>query len=121
MGKKEKVAQLRPLTKELILTGGWLMRTSTLCQTVAGITAACAEDWAAAEEYHHTAIHQADTAPYKHMQPAAREWYAAMLLERNGPGDPDKGIALLKEAEKMYEALGMTYPAKLAGNKLAPL
>jgi hypothetical protein len=30
--------------------------------------------------------------------PAAREWYAAMLLERSGAGDTDKGRALLLEA-----------------------
>jgi hypothetical protein len=30
--------------------------------------------------------------------PAAREWYAAMLPERSGAGDTDKGRALLLEA-----------------------
>jgi hypothetical protein len=53
--------------------------------------------------------------------PAAREWYAAMLLERGGAGDTDKGRALLEEAVNMYTALRMTFPAKLAREKFAAL
>jgi tetratricopeptide (TPR) repeat protein len=121
MGRREEVAVLLPLTRELLLTGAWLLRSGTLCQTVAGIAAACAQDWAAAEEHHRTAIHQADTAPYINIQPVAREWYAAMLFDRNSPGDADKGRALLQDAITKYESLGMTYPAKLASKKLAAL
>jgi hypothetical protein len=121
MERKEDVALMWPLTEELLLTGAWMMRISSLCRTVAGIAAACAGDWAAAEEHHRTAIYQADTAPYMHLQPVAREWYAAMLLDRKGAGDLDKGRALLEEAIKMYEAMGMTYPAKLAREKLAAI
>ena len=112
---------MRPLTEEFLLAGAWLIRSGALCQTVAGIAAACAEDWAAAEEHHITAIHQTDTAPYKHMQPVARQWYAAMLLERNGPGDAEKGRAMLQAAVKMFEAMSMTYPAKLANERIAVL
>ena len=120
MGKKEDVALMRPLTEELLLTGAWIMR-STLCRTVAGIVAACAGDWAAAEEHHSTSIHQADTAPYMHLQPVAREWYAAMLFDRNSPGDADKGRALLQDAITLYEFLSMSYPAKLASKKIVAL
>jgi len=121
MGRKAEAALLRPLTEEFLLTGTWLIRSGALCQTVAGITAACAEDWDAAEEHHIMAIHQTDTAPYKHLQPVARQWYAAMLLERNGSGDAEKGRALLQAAVNMFEAMGMTYPAKLANERIAVL
>jgi hypothetical protein len=47
----------------------------------------CADDWSAAEQHHLTAIHQTDTAPHRVSQPMAREWYAIMLLDRNGLGD----------------------------------
>jgi serine/threonine protein kinase/tetratricopeptide (TPR) repeat protein len=114
MGRKAEAALLRPLTEEFLLTGTRLIRSSALCQTIAGIAAACAEDWAAAEEHHITAIHQTDTAPYKHLQPVARQWYAVMLLERNGPGDAEKGRAMLQAAVNMFEGMGMTYPVKLA-------
>jgi hypothetical protein len=97
------------------------MRAGAPCRTVAGIAAACAEDWPAAEEHHRTAIRQADTAPYMHLQPVTREWYAAMLLDRKAPGDADKGRGLMQEAIAQYESLGMTYPAKLAAPKSAAL
>jgi hypothetical protein len=121
MGKREEVAALRPLTEELLFTGTWCYHSLAPHRSVAGIAAACAGDWAAAEEHHLTAIRQMDAAPYKHLQPAAREWYAAMLLERNGAGDVDKGRALLQEAVMIYEATGMTYPAKRASEKIAAL
>ena len=122
MGRKAEAALLRPLTEQLLLTGAWQIRTGALCQTVAGVAAACAGDFDVAEEHHLTAIHHADTAPYKHLQPMAREWYAAMLLDRgsaqNSAGDAVKGRAQLQEAVNMYEAMGMTYPAKLASKKI---
>jgi tetratricopeptide (TPR) repeat protein len=121
MGRREEVAALRPLTEELLLTGAWCYLSLAPHRSVAGIAAACAGDWAAAEEHHLTAIRQMDAAPYKHLQPAAREWYAAMLLERNGAGDAGKGRALLQEAVMIYEATGMTYPAKRASEKIAAL
>jgi tetratricopeptide (TPR) repeat protein len=121
MGRKAEAALLRPLTEELLLTGAWLVRSGALCRTVAGIAAACTGDWAAAEEHHQTAIHQTDTAPYRHLQPVAREWYADMLLDRNGTGDADKGRAVLQEAVAMYESMGMPYPAKLASKRLLVL
>ena len=65
MGRKEDAAALRPLTEELLLTGAWIMRSNVACRTVAGIAAACARDWPAAEDHHLTAIQQMDTAPYK--------------------------------------------------------
>jgi tetratricopeptide (TPR) repeat protein len=121
LGRRDDAALLRTLTEELVDSGAWLLRSGNVCRTVAGIAAACAGDWAAAEEHHRTAIHQTDTAPYMHLQPVAREWYAAMLLDRAGAGDLAKVRALLTEAVKMYEAMGMTYPAKLANQKLAAL
>jgi tetratricopeptide (TPR) repeat protein len=121
MGRKAEAAILRPLTEEFLLTGAWLIRASALCQTVAGIAAACEEDWAAAEEHHQTAINQTDSAPYRHLQPVAREWYADMLLDRNGTADADKGRTVLQEAVAMYESMGMTFPAKRASERLLVL
>ena len=125
IGRKAEAALLRPLTQELLLMGAWQIRAGALCQTVAGIAAACAGDFTAAEEHHLTAVHQADIAPYKQLQPIAREWYAAMLLERssaqNTAGDAVKGRAQLQEAVNMYEAMSMTYPAKLASKQIAAI
>jgi hypothetical protein len=114
MGCKEAAAALRPLTEELLATGAWTYSLLSPFQTVAGIAAACAGDWAAAENHHLTALRQTDAAPYRHLQPVAREWYAAMLLERDGHGDRLKAGSLLDEAVALYESLGLPGRAKLA-------
>jgi hypothetical protein len=121
MGRKEEVATLRPLTEELVGTGVWVSRAMLPYRTTAGIAAACAGDWSAAEEHHLTAIHQADTAPYRPAQPMVREWYALMLLDRNGPGDAAKARDLLSEALAMYESLEMPFHANRTSAKLAAL
>ena len=121
MGRKEEVATLRPLTEALVGTGVWVSRAMLPFRTTAGIAAACMGDWSAAEEHHLTAIHQADTAPHRPAQPMAREWYALMLLDRNGPGDAAKARDLLSEALAMYESLVMPFHANRTSAKLAAL
>jgi hypothetical protein len=90
-------------------------------RTTAGIAAACAGDWSAAEQHHLTAIHQTDTVPYRVSQPTAREWYATMLLDRNGPGAAAKARLLLSEALAMYESMEMAFHANRTSGKLATL
>ena len=119
IGRRAEVAKLRPLTEELILTGAWTYSMLSPFRTVAGIAAACAGDWNAAEEHHQIAVHQTDTAPYRHLQPVAREWYATMLLERNGPGDRARAQALIGEAFAMYGSLCLPFREKHAGARLA--
>jgi tetratricopeptide (TPR) repeat protein len=121
MGRKDEAAALRHLAEELVGTGVWVSRAMLPFQTAAGIAAACAGDWSAAEEHYLTAIHQADTAPYRPAQPMAREWYALMLLDRNGPGDAAKARGLLSEALAMYESLEMPFHANRTSAKLAAL
>ena len=121
LGSKEEVSALRPLTERLVLTGVWAHTYLSPFRTVAGITAACAGDWSAAEQHHLTAIHQTDTAPYRVSQPTAREWYATMLLDRNSAGDVAKSRVLLSEALAMYESMGMRFQANRASGKLAAL
>ena len=118
MGKNDEAAALRPLTEELVKTEPWTGYSLLPFRTAAGIAAACAGDWSAAESHHLTAIHQADTAPYRTAQPMTREWYAAMLLER---GETAKARGLLSEALTMYESMGMAFHSKRASEKLAKL
>jgi len=121
LGQKEEVAALRPVSEELVLTGLWAFSYLSPFRTAAGIAAACAGDWSAAEQHHLTAIHQTDTAPYRTSQPTAREWYATMLLDRKGTGDTAKARALLSEALAMYESMGMPFHANRTSGKLATL
>lgn len=121
LGRREEAAALRPLTEELVRTGVWVSRALLPFRTAAGLAAACAGDWSAAEEHHLAAIHQTDTAPYRVSQPMAREWYATMLIERNGPGDAAKARGLFREALAMYESMGMAFHGNRAGARLATL
>jgi hypothetical protein len=119
LGRKEEVAALRPLTEDLIRTGVWLSRSMFPFRTAAGISAAAAGDWAAAEEHHLTAIHQTDTAPYRVSQPLAREWYALMLLDRHAPGDAATARVMLSEALALYESMAMPFHANRTSVRLA--
>jgi hypothetical protein len=121
LDRKEEIAALRPLTEELVLTGVWAYSYLSPFRTAAGIAAACAGDWSAAEQHHLTAIHQTDTAPYRISQPTAREWYATMLLDRNAPGDAAKARVLLGEALAIYESVGMPFHASRTSGRLATL
>jgi hypothetical protein len=121
LGQKDEVAALRPVSEELVLTGIWAFSYLSPFRTTAGIAAACAGDWSAAEQHHLTAIHQTDTVPYRVSQPAAREWYATMLLGRNGPGAAAKARLLLSEALAMYESMGMAFHANRTSGRLATL
>ena len=112
MGRSEDIAALRPLTEELILTGAWTYSLLSPFRTVAGIAAACAGDWSAAEQHHLAAINQTDSAPYRHLQPVAREWYAAMLLARNKADEVARAHALLREAMTLYEVMGWQQRAR---------
>jgi hypothetical protein len=121
MGQKKEVAALWPLTEELVQTGAWTYSLLSPFQTIAGIAAMCAGDWASAEQHHLVAIHQTDCAPYYHLQPVAREWYAMMLLERNDPSDNAKAKELLSAATALYESAKMPFRASHAKEALANL
>jgi len=122
LDRKEEVAALRPLTEDLLLTGTWVSPSDlSPFQTAAGIAAGCAGDWSSAEQHHIKSIHQTDTAPYRVSQPMAREWYAMMLLDRNGPGDSEKAQRLLSEALAIYESIKMPFHATRASARLANL
>ncbi len=121
LGLREDLAALRPLTEELIQTGAWTYSLLLPFCTAAGITAASTGDWLAAEKHHTTAIHQTDIAPYRHLQPVAREWYAVMLLDRRGPGDQVQARAILDDAIAMYQSIGLPLRAMRAREVRATL
>ena len=116
LGKKEEAAALRPALEEIVQTGVWAAYSLLPFRTVAGIAAACAGDWSAAEAHHLIAIKQTDTAPYRVSQPTAREWYAMMKLEQ---GETAKARGLLSEALGMYESMGMPFHARRVSERLA--
>ena len=120
LGLRSEAAALRPMTEELLLTGAWTYALLSPFRTIAGIAAACAEDWAAAEEHHLCAVEQCDTAPYRHLNPVAREWYAEMLLGRRARGDVEKPVGYSR-CYAAYDALGFPARGRHARNALADL
>jgi tetratricopeptide (TPR) repeat protein len=119
--RREDLSKLRRLTEELLLTGAWTYTILFPLESIAGITSAADEDWEAAETHHLTAIHQTDTAPYRHLQPVAREWYARMLVERKRAADREKANSLLQKSIQLYESLGQLQRAAQAHQILAEL
>jgi len=118
MGRRSEIAELRPLTEELLLTGAWMYTLLSPFQTIAGIAAACAGDWEAAERHHRTAIEQTEAAPYRHLSPVAREWYARMLLDQDTPRFGSKATGLLEEAVELYRNTGFAARAAHACSTL---
>jgi serine/threonine protein kinase/tetratricopeptide (TPR) repeat protein len=89
--------------------------------TAAGIAAACAGNWARAEEHHRAAITRMESVPYVTAQPIARYWYAEMLAERGGPRDVDAAKALLQASITASDAIGLGLYARLARRRFAQI
>ena len=119
LGRLEEVGALEPHAEHVVANGPLCVYGQHLFRTSAGIAAACARNWTRAEEHHQTAIHQADSAPYRVAQPIARSWYAEMLLARDLPGDRERARGLLNEALNLYESIGMPWHARRAAARLS--
>lgn len=99
-------------------TGIVIIRHSRLWQMLAGIAAACAEQWDAAQKHFETALRQARELPHKMAEPEVRRWYARMLLDRNQDGDHDKARLLIGEAIEQFERIGMPRYLSMAKDTL---
>ena len=118
LGESKDAADLYPLVLKWIQKGvvvSWQLR---LWQMVAGIAAACAERWDAAQDHFEAAIRQAHEWPHKIAQPEVRRWYVRMLLDRNASGDRDRAGTRLGEAIEMYGQIGMPRSVEMARERL---
>ena len=105
IGQTESAGALHPVAEDLAATGIELAFTLTPPRTAAGIAAACAGQWARAEQHHRAAIHMAENMPHRVALAIARYWYAEMLHAR---GDSvAAGRALMHEAAAMFDAMQM--------------
>ncbi|MGA6970496.1 MAG: AAA family ATPase [Candidatus Binatus sp.] len=108
LGEQEKAAQLYPLVCELVDTGAVVLWS--ICrfpQTIAGIAAAAARQWQAAEEHFQIAMQQAESLPHFLEQTEIRRFHAMMLIDRAAPGDHEKAQTLLSDALATYTQIGM--------------
>ena len=88
-------------------------------RTAAGITAACAGNWAVAEEHHRAAVARMEVVPYVTSQSIARFWYADMLATRGGPGDIESAKSLLEDTISASETIGLALYGRLSRLRLS--
>jgi tetratricopeptide (TPR) repeat protein len=108
LGDHSKAGELYPLVRELIDTGAVVMwPIFRFTQTVAGIAAAAARHWEAAEDHFQAALQQAESIPHRLEQAEIRRFHAMMLMDRAGRGDRQDARRLLGEARETYTQIGM--------------
>ena len=120
LGEHSQAGQLYPLARELVDTGAvvlWPIFRFT--QTIAGIAAAAAHQWEAAEDHFQTAMQQAESFPHRLEQAEIRRFHAMMLMDRAAPGDREKARGLLVEALETYTQIGMPRHIEIARTLLA--
>ena len=110
LGEHDRAADLYDLVVES------MERTRSVCphyndmrlpDRVAGIAAMAGRCWDDAEEHFRTALRVAEELPHLPEQAHTRRFFAAMLLERDGPGDRVEATRLATEAADLYRRMGM--------------
>src|ERR1700676_2201954 len=99
LGEHSQAQELYPIARELVDTGAvalWPIFRFT--HTVAGMAAAAAHQWGAAEDHFQTALQQAESVPHILEQAEIRRFHAMMLIDHAAPGDREKARRLLGEA-----------------------
>jgi tetratricopeptide (TPR) repeat protein len=115
LGEQEKAAQLYPLVCELVDTEAVVLWSiSRFTRTTAGIAAAAARQWQAAEHHFRIAMEQAESFPNLLEQAEIRRFHAMMLQDRGDPGDREKAQTLLIVALESYSRIGMPRHIKMA-------
>ncbi|MGN6472128.1 MAG: ATP-binding protein [Mycobacteriales bacterium] len=84
-----------------------------LLQRVAGMAAACTEDWDRAERHFETALKQASSFPAVLDEPQVRHFYGKMLLDRGDAGDRRRARELLDSALDGYRRMGIPIRAAM--------
>ena len=108
IGERALAGELYPLVRELLATGAVaLWPIWRLAQTIAGIAAAGAGQWEAAEDHFRIAMQQAESLPQLLEQAEIRRFHAMMLMDRAATGDRKKARALLDRAAEIYTSIGM--------------
>jgi tetratricopeptide (TPR) repeat protein len=108
LDEQSQAARLYPLAGELVDTGAVaLFSILRLTQTIAGVSAAAARQWEAAEDHFQVAMQQAESLPHRLEQAEIRRFHAMMLINRAAPGDRPSAKRLLREALESYASVGM--------------
>ena len=108
LGERQEAAALYPAVLHCLDRTGVVDAYPNDCklvERVAGLAAAAGSNWDAAEAHYTTALRQAAELPHLPEQAGTRRCYAAMLLERNAPGDEQQAEQLLAEADDLARRL----------------
>ena len=115
LGDYNEAGKLYPDSLELVGTDAIVLwPIFRFVQTIAGMAAAAARQWNAAEAHFETALHQSAAFPHRLEQAEIRRFHAKMLLTRAAKGDHERALALLSEALDNYAQIGMTRHFELA-------
>ena len=118
--ERGQATQLYPLVSDLLETGAvalWPIHRFT--RTIAGIAAAEARQWDAAENHFQIALEQAGTFPDHLEQTEIRRFHAMMLIDRAAKGDRKKAQSPLREALETYTQIGMPRHIEMTQRLLA--
>jgi tetratricopeptide (TPR) repeat protein len=108
LGERSQAEELYPLVGELLDTGAVaLWPIFRLTHTIAGVAAAAARQWRAAEDHFGIALQHAEAFPQRLEQAEIRRFHAMMLIDRAAPSDREKAQTLLSEALADYTFIGM--------------
>jgi tetratricopeptide (TPR) repeat protein len=108
LGERSQAGELYSIVDELVGTGAvslWPIFRFT--RTIAGIAAAAARQWQAAEAHFQIALQQAESFPDHLEQAEIRRFRSMMLIDRAASGDREKARTLLGEALASYTQIGM--------------
>jgi tetratricopeptide (TPR) repeat protein len=107
-GFRDEVARLAPLIDQALEIGpDWVTFDCRLVRTRAGMAAAAARRWEAAERHFIVAQQHAERMPNRLETADLRRLRARMLLDRAGPDDVAQAAGLLTEALSEYRGFGM--------------
>jgi hypothetical protein len=124
LGERDAAAELYHLIRWCMERTGSVILQQPDCrllERLAGMAAAAGSDWDAAESHFLAALHQAAALPHRPEQAHTRRFYAAMLLERDRPGDRDEAARLIRQAEDRYKHMGMPRHQELTAGLLKAL
>jgi hypothetical protein len=108
LGEQAQAGELYPLVREMIDAGAVVIwPIPRYAQTIAGLAAAGAHQWEAAEDHFRLARKQADFFPDFPERAEICRFHAMMLMNRASRGDREKAQTLLREALETYTRIGM--------------
>ena len=108
LGERDAAAELYPVVVDArragILLRPWDFR---IVETLAGVAASCARDWAGAERHFTAALEIAHELPERIEVPEVRRFLVRMLLDRDASGDDERARRAADLACGDYATIGM--------------